>query len=529
MQQLGRFLTTTMVVLVWRMFQTTAMRTTTTAFPRSNARAVIPRSLVTGYQRCFHKQGVLGSSWILQPPQPGQAGYCSDASARRRFGSFLSATKETDTETDTLGPSEQFIDPQQQHSSYSVILEGLNENQVEATTQPTNAITRVIAGPGSGKTRVLTCRIAHLLQEDTRSRILAVTFTRKAAGEMQQRVEKILRAQQAVENPAPLSLSNSNDGDANGNDVIVQESDGAVPPGLDRVTLGTFHSICAKILRWNGALLAGLPLVRQDMAGSSDATNLDGGFAILDQGDQLRILKECLDAANIDLKQTGLKPQQILSAISNIKEELVKGNDPFKSNDKRKPVSKTIKVAGQIFGSYRQKLFSNNALDFDDLIFLARELLIENEELRQNLHRRWPHVLVDEFQDTSRSQMDLIKLLTSSSLFVVGDADQSIYSWRGAHVGSLADFADEFKNYMGGVHTVYLMENYRSTSNIVRAAEKVIGSSGTSSYLKDEKRQSMKPKRGSGPPPRVVACADEKAEGTLSKQCKCSQSGFAFC
>jgi DNA helicase-2/ATP-dependent DNA helicase PcrA len=255
------------------------------------------------------------------------------------------------------------------------------------------------------------------------------------------------------------------------------------------------------------------------MVGSSNATNLDGSFAILDQGDQLRILKECLDDAKIDLKQTGLKPQAILSAISSIKDELVKGNDPFKSDDKRKPIPKTIKVAGQIFGSYRQRLFSNNALDFDDLIFMARELLIENEDLRKNLHRRWPHVLVDEFQDTSRSQMDLIKLLTSSSLFVVGDADQSIYSWRGAHVGSLADFADEFENYMGGVHTVYLMENYRSTSNIVRAAEKVIGSSG-----KDDKRQSMKPKRGSGPPPRVVACADEKAEGTLFKQCRSSQS-----
>ena len=502
-----------MVVLVWRMFQTTAMRTTTTAFPRSNARVVTPRSLVTGYQRCFHKQGLVG------PPQPGQAGYCSDASSRR-FGSFLSSTKETDTETGTLGPLAGLIDPQLQHSSYSIILEGLNENQVEATTQPTSAITRVIAGPGSGKTRVLTTRIAHLLQEDTRSRILAVTFTRKAAGEMQKRVEKILQQQQAVLNPAPPP-SNSN---GNHGGDIVEETDGIVPPGLDRVTLGTFHSICAKILRWNGALLSTLPSVQQDMVGSSNVTNLDGGYAILDQGDQLRILKECLDEANINLKQLGLKPQQILSAISNIKEELVKGNDPFKSDDKRKPVPKTIKLAGTIFGSYRQKLFSNNALDFDDLIFLSRELLIEHDELRKNLHRRWPHVLVDEFQDTSRSQMDLIKLLTSSSLFVVGDADQSIYSWRGAHVGSLADFADEFKNYMGGVRTtVHLMENYRSAPNIVRAAEKVIGSSG-----KDEQRQSMKPNRESGPSPRVVACADEKSEGTLFEQCECSPSGFAF-
>jgi DNA helicase-2/ATP-dependent DNA helicase PcrA len=107
--------------------------------------------------------------------------------------------------------------------------------------------------------------------------------------------------------------------------------------------------------------------------------------------------------------------------------------------------------------------------------------------------------------------MDFIKLLTSSSLLVVGDADQSIYSWQGPHVGSLADFADEFKNYMGGVRTtVHLMENYRSAPNIVRAAEKVIGSSG-----KDEQRQSMKPTRESGPSPRVVACADEKGEANF--------------
>jgi DNA helicase-2/ATP-dependent DNA helicase PcrA len=299
------------------------------------------------------------------------------------------------------------------------------------------------------ETRVLTCRIAYLLKEDRHQRVLAVTFTRKAAGEMQQRVEKLLRQQQ--EHAPPIAHIHDDD--------IYQEMESTLPEGLDRVTLGTFHSLCAKILRWNGNLLASLPSVVQDMVGSTNAANLDGGFAILDQADQLRILKECLNEQEIDLKISGIKPMIILSAISTIKEDFAMGK--VKSNVKGKPVPKSVKIAEQIYGNYRRKLFANNAVDFDDLIFLSREMLMGHQELRLQLHRRWPHILVDEFQDTSRSQMDLIKLLTSSSLLIVGDADQSIYSWRGANVGSLTDFAEEFKHFLGCVHSVFLMENYR--------------------------------------------------------------------
>jgi DNA helicase-2/ATP-dependent DNA helicase PcrA len=347
-------------------------------------------------------------------------------------------------------------------TAYSLLLEDLNPSQVEAVTQATSSVSRVVAGPGSGKTRVLTCRIAYLLQEDRHGRVLAVTFTRKAAGEMQKRVETLLQQQQEAA---------SDDGDHEqrlaattyDQDGIVQETVGNVPKGLERVTLGTFHSVCAKVLRYNGNLLASLPSIVQDMAGVTNAVvNLDGSFAIADQSDQLRILKEALEAAEIDLKKSAVKPQQILMSIGQIKEALSQGQDPFKSGEKGKPIPKTLRIAKEIYGLYREKLLTNNAVDFDDLIFMTRELLMEHRDLRERLHERWPHVLVDEFQDTSRSQMDLVKLLTSKSLFVVGDADQSIYSWRGAHVGSLSDFATEFKGFSGGgVATVYLKENYR--------------------------------------------------------------------
>jgi DNA helicase-2/ATP-dependent DNA helicase PcrA len=404
------------------------------------------------------------------------------------------------------------------------ILQDLNPSQVEAVTQPLSAITRVVAGPGSGKTRVLTCRIAYLLQEDPTHRILGVTFTRKAAGEMQGRLEKLLRQQQK-EQKLEAAANNGPEGETmpNQDGDIVQENlaggddddDSASPEGLGRAMLGTFHSICAKILRWNGDLLGSLPTVMNDMRGSQNVTFLDGNFAIVDPGEQLRVLKESLTVVDVDLKDYDLKPFAVLNAISDIKSKIAAGEDPFQARADRKPLPKALRVAVKVYPLYREKLLASNCIDFDDLIFMARELLLEHEEVKDRLQRRWTHILVDEFQDTSRSQMDLIKLLTSSSLFVVGDADQSIYSWRGAHVGSLSDFADEFEGYLGvGVHTSYLMENYRSTSNIVNAAQKVISaSSGKGSSGADKLRQNMKPKRGSGSTPRIIACKDEKAEG----------------
>lgn len=381
---------------------------------------------------------------------------------------------------------------------------GLNEAQFEAVNQPLSAITRVVAGPGSGKTRVLTCRIAHLLQAAApRERVLAVTFTRKAAGEMQQRLQTLLEEQEG-----PPS------------DEFIQE--GIERPtgsamALSRVTLGTFHSVCAKILRWNGDLLATLPSISRAMSDSSRVTTMDSNFVIIDQGEQIRLLKECLNEANINLNEfKDIRPFNVISAISTAKSKFATGGNPFENGEDAKRLSPLMKITSAVYPYYVQKMLSTNCLDFDDLILLARDLLFTHEEVRERLQRRWTHVLIDEFQDTSKSQMDLVRLLTSSSLFVVGDADQSIYSWRGAHVGSLMDLENDFRDYLGGVQTVYLMENYRSTSNIVKAAQKIISSSSGSKV--DELRQDMKPKRGSGPAPRVVSCTDDRVEGTKSER-----------
>jgi DNA helicase-2/ATP-dependent DNA helicase PcrA len=395
----------------------------------------------------------------------------------------------------------------------NAILKDLNPSQIKAVTQLPNTVMRVIAGPGSGKTRVLTCRMAHLLVEASRrDRILGVTFTRKAAGEMQERlvhlIEKVVKQQDngilsAVASEDEIQL----EGDVDMADVKAQQL-------LQRVTLGTFHSICAKILRWNGDLLATLPSLVKAMP---RGVNLDGAFAVIDEAGQLRLLRDCLNETNIDLEAFNLKPKPLLSLLSDCKAQLAVGANPFEQTTNSKPLSRPKQIAQKVLPLYQEKLVGHNCLDFDDLIYFTRELLQENRDVRERLQRYWKHVLIDEFQDTSRTQMDIVKLLTTDSLFIVGDADQSIYSWRGAHVGSLHDFEDEYQDIPGGVQTVYLMENYRSTGNIVKAAQKVIShTQGKSSSARvDSLRRNMKPKRESGGVPRIVVLADDRAEAAF--------------
>ncbi|KAG7337066.1 ATP-dependent DNA helicase PcrA [Nitzschia inconspicua] len=448
-----------------------------------------------------------------------------------------------------------------------------NIQDIAAVSTPAGVITRVIAGPGSGKTKVLTTRIAYILQQKQMSsngfqrnlgNVLALTFSRKAAGEMKERLDRLLGELQDLENEheqqqQPEEEEEEDDDDAirldrHGN--IVEEfvhgqtakeaSKVTLPQGLERVEMGTFHSICAKIMRYNGELLQDLPSVHRDMshatpvlvksnnndddeddddeektktASSSQPAvyeipqvNLNGQFVIADQAEQLRILKECLTECKISLKEESIKPIKILKTICDMKESFAQGIDPFLQKGD-KPPGQAMQLARQVYYRYREKLLSNNAVDFDDLILMTRELLMENEDVRQRLHNRWPHVLVDEFQDSSKTQLDLVKLLTSSTLFVVGDSDQAIYTWRGAHVGSLHDVKQEFSSY-GDIHTVFLKENYRSTANIVRAAERVI-SNNDGSGKNDDLRRSMKPIRGSGKNPRIVACDNEEAEANF--------------
>jgi DNA helicase II / ATP-dependent DNA helicase PcrA len=334
----------------------------------------------------------------------------------------------------------------------SPILRGLNPNQLDAVTKPLHSVTRVIAGPGSGKTRVLTNRIAWLLQQNSQDRILAVTFTRKAAGEMQERVHKMLVDQEQF---TAASLKSS----------VAEEYTGEakpVPSDLRRVTLGTFHSVCTKILRWNGDYLATLPSVQADLSRSSAPIVLDKDFNIMDPPEQKRIVKELLEEYEINIMQENVKLEQILKCLSSSKMMIASGKNPFETNKDDPPLSRAMKIAAKTYNRFREKILASNSLDFDDLLCLSRELLLVHPNVRSSLQRRWRHVFVDEYQDTSQIQVDLIKMLSVDSLFVVGDADQSIYAWRGAHVESLYDFEHVFKDHhKDGVSTVYLMENYR--------------------------------------------------------------------
>ena len=516
-------------------------------------------------------------------------------------------------------------------------------------TQPLHATTLVVAGPGSGKTRVLTCRIAYLLLQTAqldpppqppelgggwtfhrRDRILAVTFTRKAANEMKQRLYKLLppdhSEEQPQENPAqwteePVQLNDDEeeqqfhgyypDDDYELEDTYeddwhqvqqsmdeaatqnqappeaatassgngLYEDDAAIafydqalqqdeahhssattapthsqeplqlrrPLGtssfsaslssssftttttttrqpfnprqeLWRVTFGTFHSICAKILRWNIHELVQAPSVLKHTP-EGQIPGLDTNFAIVDTSDQERIIKQLLkEKCQIPPNNLTVPIKSIQNGISWAKEAFAQGENPFDPKTLNLSVERN-RIVKAIYHAYRATLFANNQLDFDDLIYLARELLLEYDTVRHRMQQRWQHVLVDEFQDTSLTQLDIVQQLTNRSLLVVGDADQSIYGWRGAH----ATLLQEFPRHFAGTRTLYLMENYRSTSNIVKAAQKVISLDETNQNKNNKNhqqqhprtlRQNMIPQREAGRMPRVLALENGKDEGT---------------
>ena len=215
--------------------------------------------------------------------------------------------------------------------------------------------------------------------------------------------------------------------------------------------------------------------------------------AIIDQSEQMRIIKQCLTDAGVDLKGSGRgqadnRPITILNAIGQLKSDDAMEVDSRKSkggNEEEKPggvkiTSKVRKIAEDVYPLYRMALLSQNSMDFDILILYTRELLKVNEYVKDRMAKRWPYILVDEFQDTSEVQLDLIRLLSRDSLLIVGDGDLSVYSWRGAHAESMSDFV---RNFEAGqeqqVDTVNSVENHRSTTNIVMAAQKVISDKST--------------------------------------------------
>jgi DNA helicase-2/ATP-dependent DNA helicase PcrA len=299
------------------------------------------------------------------------------------------------------------------------LLDELNESQREAVLA-TEGPLLVLAGAGTGKTRVITYRVAHLIEKGVPGNaILAVTFTNKAADVMKNRIEELLHA-----------IGN----DATG------------------IWVSTFHSFCARLLR-REAQAAGLPR----------------DFAIYDDDDQNAAIKRSLLV--LDLPAEVYPPRSVRAQISHAKNHGITPDDmeadaTASRNDERKKVA-------QIFREYNRALHSAGSLDFDDLLLLSVQLLREHPEVRAAWSGRFQYIMVDEFQDTNRWQEELVRLLagTRKNVCVVGDEDQSIYGWRGARAGNLKRFTEDFP----GAKIVRLEENYRSTQTILDAAAAVVG------------------------------------------------------
>ena len=294
------------------------------------------------------------------------------------------------------------------------LLAGLNDKQKEAVLHFEGPLL-ILAGAGSGKTRVLTHRIAYLIEEHQVPpyHILALTFTNKAANEMRERVNNIIEY------------------------------------GAGSIWVSTFHSTCVRILRR-----------------FIDHLGYDNAFTIYDSDDQKSLMKDICKQLNIDTKK--YKERTFLNAISSAKDEL-KTPEQY-ADEVAKEYNK--KIFGRVYKEYQKRLKQNNALDFDDLIMLTVQLFQQNTEILNHYQERFPFILVDEYQDTNTAQFTLLSLLASryQNLCVVGDDDQSIYRFRGANIHNILNFEKIFP----ATKVIRLEQNYRSTKNILAAASGVI-------------------------------------------------------
>lgn len=310
-------------------------------------------------------------------------------------------------------PSRPGVDPES-------LTRGLNDRQREAVTHAGSPLL-ILAGAGSGKTRVLTHRIAYLLATG-RARageILAITFTNKAAAEMRERAGALV-----------------------GDDAR-------------RMWVSTFHSACVRLLRYE-----------------HEAAGLSSSFTIYDAQDSQRLIQMVLKAMDVDIKR--FTPKMVAARISDAKNELI-GPARYAQTAGKDPVSRIVADA---YVEYDKRMRASNALDFDDLIMRTVDLLRENPLIAEHYHRRFRHILVDEYQDTNHAQYVLVRALvgdgsdgvTPAELTVVGDSDQSIYAFRGATIRNIEEFERDFT----GARTILLEQNYRSTQNILSAANAVI-------------------------------------------------------
>lgn len=299
------------------------------------------------------------------------------------------------------------------------LVKGMNPPQAEAVKY-TDGPLLIMAGAGSGKTRVLTHRVAYLMASKQIApwNILAITFTNKAAREMKDRIARLV---------------------------------GGV---ADDIWISTFHSMCVRILR-------------RDI----DRIRYDRNFSILDSSDQLTAIKQVLKELNLDPKK--FEPRTLLGMISNHKNELrtakdaagLVGNNPYE------------KVISDVYTAYEKKLKHNNVLDFDDLIMKAIQLFEEAPDVLAFYQKKFQYIHVDEYQDTNRAQYTLVKMLAAAheNLCVVGDSDQSIYRWRGADIANILTFEKDYPS----AHVILLEQNYRSTKRILEAANEVIKNNST--------------------------------------------------
>ncbi len=292
--------------------------------------------------------------------------------------------------------------------------DGMNEKQKEAVLATEGPLS-VLAGAGSGKTRVLTHRIAYLIEELGVSpySILTLTFTNKAANEMKERIKTLIGEK--------------------ANDIWA----------------GTFHSICVRILRMN-----------------IESIGYDSNFVIYDMTDQKTLIKDCIKEKRLNDKM--FDPSSMINFISSQKDKMITPEmflNEFSSDYREKE-------KGELYALYQKKLKQNNALDFDDLIGKTIDLFTENKEVLEYYQNKFKYILVDEYQDTNKAQYMLVKLLSDKhkNICVVGDADQSIYKFRGADIRNILDFEKDYPESK----TIMLEQNYRSTQNILKAANSVI-------------------------------------------------------
>ena len=378
------------------------------------------------------------------------------------------------------------------------LFESLNEEQLRAVSH-INGPLLVVAGAGSGKTKALTHRIANLIENNKTDpyNILAVTFTNKAAKEMKERLEIILAKELSnIRFGQPWSTLKEFDQNQLRADIYQDR--------LRDLWIGTFHSLFSRLLRFD-----------IDKYEDPDGLKWNRQFSIYDETDSQTLIKEIV-TQEMSLDPKRYDPKKIKWAISNAKNQCL---TPKQLEEKSE--NNFDKVIADAYKKYRISLSKNNSLDFDDLLLIPVFLLKQNHKVREYWHQRFKHILIDEYQDTNRTQYELIKLITTGntepdlfsnwddrSIFVVGDADQSIYSFRAADFRILMGFKEDFKRDSKSTSDsiVKLENNYRSTSNILSAANSLIENNS------ERIEKILKPTKSDGEPLNLLSCDDEVCE-----------------